>query len=628
MVSQPTKHRFITGFTGLRALAVICVILYHFNPNLFSGGYLGVPVFLTLSGYLVTDHLISEYSATGNFSYGHFWYKRLKRLYPTLIVMLFVTAAYITLFQRNLLANLWQSVVTNLTYVYNWYEIANGQSYFQNFAGSMSPFTHLWTLAIEGQFYLIWPLITVLLLSIFNKRKHGSLNKRSVFYVAIGLSLLSVILMAVLFKPGADPSRVYYGTDTRMFSILLGAALAVIWPSNRVIKRPNQNQTRFFDITGLLGMIGMLVIVFTVGAQSTFLYHGGMFLFSCFTVLAMWAIVSNASHWNNLMTNPVFDWIGSRSYEIYVYQLPVFVFFGDKFKDVADHQLLYGIIEIILIVVISELSYRFVGNPFAKYNYKSIFSKILSLLSKIRLRGIIFGLIMLLGTLGIFQSTIINPKQANHTKLANHIQENAKEAKSYNKNLAKNIKSGKKVKRSAKDEAQIKKDGLSAAQLKEAQNLSGSAVGDSVMLAGRDDLQKIFPRLYIDAQVSRQSASAVPEIRSLDKKGLLGNNVIIGLGTNGNVSPETVKQIMSTVGSKRQAFWINAHVPTQPWQNQVNDTLNKAAGKYKNLHIIDWNGYVEKHPEWLYSDQAHHNTEGAPKYASFIAQNVLKNANK
>lgn len=193
------------------------------------------------------------------------------------------------------------------------------------------------------------------------------------------------------------------------------------------------------------------------------------------------------------MTNPIFDWIGSRSYEIYVYQLPVFIFFEDKFKNVADHQLLYAVIEILLIVGISELSYRFVEVPFGKYDYKQLFSELYHFMSHTRIREIILGILAIIGGVGILQSTTVNPKQANHTELANRIQKNAKTEKENNKNLAKDIKSGKKVKSSNKDQSQLEKNGLTAAQVKEAQNLSGTAVGDSVMLAGHDDLQKIFP---------------------------------------------------------------------------------------------------------------------------------------
>ncbi|USS90344.1 acyltransferase family protein [Fructilactobacillus carniphilus] len=622
MPTDHPKNRFITGFTGLRALAVICVILYHFNPALFSGGYLGVPVFLTLSGYLVTDHLLNEYQTTGTFSYGHFWYKRLKRLYPTLIVMLFATAAYITFFQRNILANLWQSIVTNLAYVYNWFEILNGQSYFQKFAGSESPFTHLWTLSIEGQFYLIWPLIVILLLRFFRK------SKRGIFWTALILSVISALLMAFLFKPGVDPSRVYYGTDTRMFSILLGACLAVLWPSQKTLSSPNSQQRWFFEVIGAIGMAGMVITVFTVGAQSPFLYRGGMFLFSIFTVLAMWAIVANASVWNRLLTNPVFDWIGSRSYEIYVYQLPVFVFFGDKIKNLADYQWLYALIEVAIILVISELSYRYVEVPFSHYDYAHAARQILNFVSHITPRRAILSLIIALGMVGFIQSTIVDPKVANHSPLANHIKQNAKKEKQYNQKLAQQIKDGKKVKRTSADEAKIQKDGLTKAQLKQAQQLSGSAVGDSVMLAGRDDLQKIFPQLYIDAQVSRQADVAVSSLKTMQSKGVLGKNVIIGLGTNGNINQDTIDEVIKIAGPNRNVFWINNHIPSQPWQNKNNELLTEAHQKNKNFYVIDWNDYVENHPDWLYNDQAHPNTTGAPKYATFIAKNVLEHEKK
>ncbi|KRM91329.1 acyltransferase family protein [Fructilactobacillus florum] len=628
MEPKLSKNRFITGFTGMRALAVIGVILYHLNPTIFSGGYLGVPVFMTLSGYLVTDHLLHEYETTGKFRYGHFWYKRLKKLYPTLIVMLLLTATFITIFQSNLLANLWQSVVTNLSYVYNWYEIANGQSYFQQFAGTQSPFTHLWTLSIEGQFYLVWPLIVILGLSLSGSSRPHHSPYRGLLLITIGISIISVILMALLFKPGTDPSRIYYGTDTRMFSLLLGAALAMVWPSKRKLQHFEQHQVLFFDIVGLIGLSGMLILGLTVHAQSAFLYHGGMLLFSIFTVLLMWAVIANTSHWNRFLTNPVFNWLGSRSYEIYVYQLPVFVFFTARFKNVANHPISYALIELLLIISISELSYRFVQVPFSHYDYQRWFSQLLKLLPRLTWQSLILSIIAIIGLFGIVQSTTINPKQANHSQLAQRIQKNANVEKQHNQALAQKIKKGKAVQRSKRDQQAVKKNGLTAKQLTVAQNLSGSAIGDSVMLAGRDDLQAIFPKLYIDAQVARQAEAGIPTIKSLSDRGLLGKNVIIGLGTNGNVTADTINEIMQIIGDKRQVFWINVHVPTQPWQNSVNMQLAAAEKQYRNLRIINWNEYISHHSGLLASDQTHPTQSGSSKYASFIAKNVLKPAQK
>ncbi|WP_415595060.1 acyltransferase family protein [Liquorilactobacillus nagelii] len=232
------ERRYITGLDGLRAIAVIAVILYHLNTTVFKGGFLGVPIFMVIFGYLITDHLLEEYELTGHFNYFYFWKKRIKRLYPTLAIMLLGTSAYIFLFERQLLFNLWKIVLSNLLYVYNWWQIDHGESYFQQFAGNESPFTHLWTLSIEGQFYFFWPLIVLLLLKLFSKRK-------VVFYFALLLAIISSLLMATLYVPNTDPSRIYYGTDTRMFSILFGAALATVWPSRKMSHQVAKN-AKFF----------------------------------------------------------------------------------------------------------------------------------------------------------------------------------------------------------------------------------------------------------------------------------------------------------------------------------------------------------------------------------------------
>lgn len=215
------KNRFITGYAGLRALAVIGVILYHLNPNQFMGGYLGVPIFLVLSGYLVTDHMFHAYEERGKYNFKSFYIRRIKKLYPQMITLLWGCSAYILLFQQNLLAKLNQIVVTNLLNVYNFWQIKNGQSYFERFAANESPFVHLWTMSIEGQFYIIWPLIIFLLVK-FAK------NKKTIFWIITALTLFSALEMAFLFKPGVDTSRIYYGTDTRFFSLGLGAMLAVL----------------------------------------------------------------------------------------------------------------------------------------------------------------------------------------------------------------------------------------------------------------------------------------------------------------------------------------------------------------------------------------------------------------
>lgn len=228
MNKRLSTSRYITGFDGIRTLAVIGVILYHLLPTHMRGGYLGVPVFFVVSGYLITDLLRQEWDQNGKIKVKDFYIRRMKRLYPGMVVMLLISAAYITLFQRNLLNNLRGVFVSSPLYYNNWWQINHGLSYFDRF-GNESPFTHLWSLAVEGQNYLIWPLVFILLMKI-GKQRHRA------FKFTAAVTILSAILLAVLYTPGADPTRVYYGTDTRLFSIWMGSALAFIWPSTHLKK--------------------------------------------------------------------------------------------------------------------------------------------------------------------------------------------------------------------------------------------------------------------------------------------------------------------------------------------------------------------------------------------------------
>ena len=242
------RNRFITGYSGLRALAVIGVILYHLDSNSFMGGYLGVPIFFVLSGYLVTDHILNSYDRTGDYDNKHFYLSRIKKIYPQLISVLWFSAAYIFLFQRNLLAKLNQIVLANLLNVYNFWQIHNGQSYFERFAANESPFINLWTMSVEGQFYILWPIVIFLLVKLVKKKKN-------IFGILIGLSLASAIEMLVLYLMKADINRIYYGTDTRFFSLGLGAALAVIWPIEQLNPNVTKKDTRILDLVGLVSFI-------------------------------------------------------------------------------------------------------------------------------------------------------------------------------------------------------------------------------------------------------------------------------------------------------------------------------------------------------------------------------------
>ncbi|WP_125572474.1 acyltransferase family protein [Lacticaseibacillus songhuajiangensis] len=645
---EQKKRRYITGFDGLRAIGVLGVILYHLRPDVFKGGYLGVPIFMVVSGYLITDGLLRELDNAGHINMKSFFIRRVKRLYPGLVAMLFATSAYITLFARDLLHNLHMIVLSNLTSLYNWWQIANGQSYFARYANGESPFTHLWTLSIEGQFYWVWPLVVLLLAKTVKSRG-------KMFNIVFVLAVISALWMAVLYQPTTvkafDPSRLYYGTDTRAFSILLGAALAFIWPSGKLAQHIRRSDQIVLDALGGISMVAMLLMVIYTTDQSAFLYRGGMFIFSLLVTILVAVVAHPGAHLNGLLTNPVFKWLGNRSYGIYLYQFPVMIFFESVAKDVADHPILYPVIEVLIIAGITELSYRFIERPLAKFDYSKLKTYVQHDMwqPKHMVMPAISAVILLCGTVGIVQAPGIKTDAADHSELAKQLKETAAQKAAKKKKLAAlkaSIASSKKAdsnkaysasvasSKKAEEESranqhpvnqEFEKYGLSQIELQKAQNMGMTAIGDSVMKDGEPILQKIFPKAFVDAAVSRQAADGLNLVQKYAGSGALANTVLIGLGTNGPVTRQQVDQLMHATGPSRQVFWIDVRVPTKQWQNDVNRTLRGATQKYHNLHVIDWYGYSNQHDDWFYADRVHPNPKGNPYYGAYVAKQLITN---
>ena len=621
------KSRYITGFDGIRTIAVIGVILYHLAPYQFQGGFLGVPIFFVVSGYLITDLLFQEWQQNRRIDIKGFYIRRMKRLYPALVTLVLVTTAYITLFARDLLTNIRAIIATNFLYVYNWFQVAHHESYFDKF-GTQSPFTHLWSLSIEGQFYLFWPIIILLLLKFVKK-------KQPIFDTMIILAFISALLMAILYRSGQDPSRVYYGTDTRMFSILLGTSLAVIWPSTALKKNLQPNFRLALDVIGGVTMVLLLWMFMRMTGESALVYRGGMFFFSVLSMILVAVVAHPGADLNRLLTNPLFTWIGKRSYGIYLYQYPVLVFFEDK-VNVADHPFLYGVIEVALILVISDLSYRYLELPLQHFDYSKTWITIKEIFApgsrygKKRWYLAVPSVIILLALTG----AIISPAQGSESKqnsaLEKAIESNNKKVATQNKEIqAEKSSQASSVQKASSEQPTSRSessssDSLTQAELTRAQTLPITSVGDSVLADASATLQGIFPNMYVDAKVGRQVKEAIPVLQSLAQMGKLSDTVLISEGTNGPFTEDEMQQIMTILGDKRKVYWINVHVPTRRWQDQVNDDLKEAAKKYHNLKIIDWYAYSKDHADWFYGDNVHPNPEGLKYYGPFVAKQILK----
>ncbi|MEX0380326.1 acyltransferase family protein [Leuconostoc sp. MS02] len=608
------KRRYITGFDGLRAMAVMGVMLFHLMPTKIVGGWLGVPLFFVLSGYLITDLLIQEYDNNHAIAPIKFYIRRLKRLYPALVGMLLISTTIILLFDQQLIYNLRHILMTNLLYVYNFWAISNGQSYFQQFGGA-SPFTHLWSLSIEGQFYLIWPFVVWGVLKLRFKRVYISL-------ALLIVSGASAILMALLYQPGAI-NRAYYGTDTRLFAILLGSALAFTWASTQLRPIVTSRTRNFLNGTGAITFLIMVCGFLWLNGQKSATYYGLMYLFTLVITVLIAVIVHPASWFSKAFDNKFLNYLGTRSYSIYLYQLPVFVFY-EKFMPHFKTSLSNMIIEVIIVIGISELSYRYVERIF---RYTTKITHVLHWFEASRNRFfggviVVLGFVLFLGNgLTDYRAGIAVPE----TKLQKEFKKNEAEVAKRNAIAKKeaNKSQPKKQKTTALTTEQksiVTTYGLKSKQYLAFKDLSFKAVGDSVMLDAAPYLQEVNSNMVVDAEVGRQSYQTPQLVAKMSEHGDLAPNMLIGLGTNGDIKRTDLDQMMTTFGKKRQIYWMNNFVQSRSWQNENNKMLAEAARHYPNLHVINWFALAEQHLDWFADDGVHPGPMGDRNYVRLLVE--------
>ncbi len=604
---------YMPALDGLRALAVLAVLAYHAGMPWARAGFLGVDVFFVISGYLITALLLNEQSRNGRISLGRFWGRRALRLLPGLLVMLAAVSLAVPLLAPDQNESLSGDLAAALTYVSNWWLIFQDKPYFEAI-GRPPLLQHLWSLAVEEQFYLLWPAALALAL-----RNPFRKPRRVVGFILVAVAG-SALAMALMYSPEGDASRVYYGTDTRLGTILLGAALAFIWsPGHRTASsRWAGGLARDFAGLGSLAVIGWLMV--TWNEFEPILYRGG------FTAVALLAavVVGVASHpgalTERLLGNLPLRWIGQRSYSIYLWHWPVFMLTRPQL-DIDLTGLPLFVVRLSITACLAFASYALVEKPVRNGALGRSWDKMRTGAStrKLGMAAEGFALVCLPAMLVVaVASAAVIPRSAP--------QPPAEAA----------LAGAGQVSTAAS--ATHPMDGLSVSENAETPGPAAAppaeaaapppppptvtAIGDSVMLIAKDALAARFAGAIVDAGIGRQTKAVIETAQALKDGGKLGNNVIVHMGTNGLITVRQLDQLMEILKDVPHVGVVNVKV-ARPWEEVNNRMLSENVGRFPNATLVDWKSTATAHPEAFYNDGVHLRPGGISLYVDLLSGNVV-----
>jgi peptidoglycan/LPS O-acetylase OafA/YrhL len=643
--SADTRPR-APGLDGVRAIAVLAVMGYHENVPGLGGGFLGVDVFFVLSGFLITDLLAAQRPRLRDF-----WIRRGRRLLPPLVVMLLVVSAAATIIEPGGSSELRPTLLAAITYTSNWYQILHHVSYFESL-GPLPPLQHLWSLAIEEQFYLVWPPVLWFLIL-----RHNS-TRAWVTYTLLG-ALGSAVTMAVLYTP-ASPSLVYYGTDTHASALLLGAALALAFP----LRTLTGVRSWRLDLAGAAGVIVLALAFSHLTGTESVVYPGGL-LIAAAAAAALVAAAASAGRLASVLGVAPMRWIGIRSYAMYLWHWPVIALTAALTGKAPGTHWLW-VPTTCLTIALAAASWRFIESPVLRDGFvtccRTSYRRFMQALidpaagSDRVLPTALAGMAVV--TLAVAGYGIAGPQRPPvQSGLMNQVA--AGERISASSQLAAAM-APRSASGSAAGSAQRKRAAAmrhKTAQHKTAPHQTGShkiaphrtgshrgmprrsvqswacshvdgwqvtAVGDSVMLASAQGLEDDMPGIYIDAKVGMQMTTGIQIVQGLAASGELRHYVVVGLGTNGAITPGMVWQLREAVGHDRELIMVNTYGPMS-WEPEVNSVLATATFHKPHVALADWTDAIAAHTDLLWGDGIHPQPSGGHLYAHVVEDAVRAN---
>jgi peptidoglycan/LPS O-acetylase OafA/YrhL len=601
------------GLDGVRALAVLAVMGFHEGASEFSGGFLGVDVFFVLSGFLITDLLVVQYDRLGRLDLTNFWARRARRLLPPLALMLIVVTAAATVIEPSQETSLRLALFAAATYTSNWYQILHHVSYFQTF-GPLPPLDHLWSLAIEEQFYLIWPLILWFVILRMNGRR------ARVTATLIGAAM-SAAAMALEYTPG-NPSLVYYGTDTHAFALLIGAAVALAFPL-ATLASMSAGQMRRLDAAGVIGLVVLAWAAGHFTGSDSAVYPVGLILAAVGAAGLVAAASSNGVI--AAMTGlPPLRWLGIRSYGVYLWHWPVIALAGALLGPGPTSPWLW-LLETCVAIALACASWRFIETPILQNGFRATCHRWWRLLIDESLRPIgarrhvvptvvatAAAVAVAVAGYGIVRS----PQPVVPTGLLRQVAEGQQIG-----TVSRAAQPPKPDPAAADPQASPAPTACPQTRAAKVSGWQVTAVGDSVMVASTAALASALPGIYIDAQVGRQMATGLAIIQSLAASGELRHFVVVGLGTNGTVTAKQIRQLRRIIGPHRDLVLVNTFGPMS-WESEVNAVLAAAAQHGSHVVLANWHQAIARRPDLLWPDGIHPQPSGAKLYARVVLAGV------
>jgi peptidoglycan/LPS O-acetylase OafA/YrhL/lysophospholipase L1-like esterase len=615
----------------VRALAVLAVMGFHEGASELSGGFLGVDIFFVLSGFLITDLLVTRYDTLGRLDLRDFWTRRARRLLPALAVMLVVVTAAASVIEPDQEASLRPALLAAVTYTSNWYQILHHVSYFDAFSQltAPAPLDHLWSLAIEEQFYLLWPLILWFLLFRLNGR-------RSRVTVILLAAAVSALVMALQYTPGGDPSAVYYGTDTHASALLIGAALALAYPLASLASLPAA-QTKRLDAVGVAGLAVLAWAIGHFSGNDPAVYPVGLIL-AALAAACLVAAAAGSGVIGVITSLPPLRWVGVRSYGMYLWHWPV-IALAAALAGSGPTSAWVWVIETAVTIALAAASWRFIETPILQNGLRSTLRHWHQRLSEVRAkpadapttpadapprpahaptrpadvrtrpawrrRGsvpVAVAAVTVLAVVVAVFGVVRPPESATPAGLLRQVAEGQRIST---------------ASQSARSPAAAVSAACRRGKLPQVSGAQVTAVGDSIMVASASALAAAMPGIYINAQVGRQMQSGLAVIQGLAAAGKLRHIVAIGLGTNGDVTARQLRRLRQAIGPNRDLVLVNTFGP-MPWEHEVNTVLAAAARQGGHTDLANWNHAIAADPSLLWPDGIHPQPSGAKLYARVI----------